>query len=212
MPQRRRYATAAELAELLATPDTTQSDFAAVLDALGDCGAPVDALVMVMTDVNNKPLTVARRATVALKPGTGSDHMPIKPPASELADATALLQEAWSVIANVDGGTLGEHHQTSEWRTAAVGWREKFHNWALDSEPQNAAERVEPVNLEEPPEDAARRFAGDLVYAQELLVEGRSIMEEMDKATGERLNRDTLHRARVWHTASRNFPHKPEGI
>lgn len=54
MPLHHRYATRHEIARILSTPDTTESDFAAVLDALADCGAPVDALVKVFTDKDGK--------------------------------------------------------------------------------------------------------------------------------------------------------------
>lgn len=44
---------------------------------------------------------------------------------SDQGDLIDLLQDAWSVIANVDEGN--QTAQTAEWQEAAKAWRDEFH-------------------------------------------------------------------------------------
>lgn len=149
MPQRHRYATLAELVELLAekshegymagkratgttsrrsesgeevmvpfedlsesSKDINRAAAASILDGLAELGVPVRSLVKIVEPVNltERPEDTVRRF------------------AEQLQVYSELLHQAWSVISNVDGGTLGEQHQTTEWRAAATAWRDRFHS------------------------------------------------------------------------------------
>lgn len=134
MPQRNRYATRAELAELVATEHTSVADVAVVLDGLAEFGAPVDALVKIVVDAETgKPLyRELEQGKPALIPAPEpvdtceTDADAARRLAFLLGNAQGLLMMAWGVISNVDGGTMGERHQTDEWRAAAAKWRDQY--------------------------------------------------------------------------------------
>lgn len=69
----------------------------------------------------------------------------------------------------------------------------------------------EPVNLCETADDAARRFAGYVLYAEQLFAEGRSIMDEMNRATSEPLATGLLDRVRTWTQKVEAFPQRTDG-
>jgi hypothetical protein len=75
---------------------------------------------------------------------TTPEHRDAPPKANDARTWPDLLENAWTIIANVDEGNgLGasgveRSHQTAEWREAAARWRDDYHVWLKDhlAEPQ----------------------------------------------------------------------------
>lgn len=132
MPQRHRYATRAELAELVATEHTSAADVAVVLDGLAEFGVPVDALVKCMVDADtDEPLYQELEQgkphlIPALNPVNTceTDADAARRFADNLDEARQQLELAWGLIANVSGGNWGQ--QSTEWQHAAANWRDRW--------------------------------------------------------------------------------------
>lgn len=103
-----------------ASKDISRAAAAAMLDGLSALGVPVDALVRIVVDAETD--VPAEPVNLTARPGDTIARF-----AGMLQAYEDLLTSAWSIIANVDNGTLGGHNQTEEWVTAAAGWRDRFH-------------------------------------------------------------------------------------
>lgn len=165
MPQRHRYATPAELVEILAVK----------------C---------------HEAYMLGKRATgTESRRSESSEEFMV--PFEQLTEASKDISRA-AAAAMLDG--LAEHG-------VPVGSLVKI---LVDEDTGQPVESA-PVNLQERPEDAAFRFAGDLQYAGELLAESNILMGEMDRASGHAFSQNLLNKIRTYLVKAGRFPHRLEG-